>query len=740
MRVLLLLFTLLTGQAQAQALGVTVRTGDHGAFTRIVLTFPARVSWVLGRTSGGYGLRVAGPRLNYNLSSVFDLITKDRLRTIGVDPANGDLLFGVDCPCHAIPFELGSRFLVIDIRDGAPPPNSSFERRLVDGTLASPIRPSVPIRPRSNGGFTATYDWLDRPTPVQRSAPTPPAEPEIAGLDSDLRLQDFRTMLIEEMGRGATQGVVEMQPRQRLADPATDSAISPQPDNARAAVIELPGIGITSGPDSPPDLMVQGSNCPAPAEVDVGAWAATEEAADELSRARAALLSEFDVPDRDSVVQAVNTHLHFGFGAEARLMLSSFMPAGQDTALRTGLSYLLDGDLPPDNPFLSMQSCDSAAALWALLAAPEGEVLPYVNGTSISRTFLALPRHLRTMLGPEVAKRLLRSGDGANAQVVTQSFARAAPQGDPTIDLLSADQALIGGAPAEAEAALPTGATGETAMAALFTLVEARFQQRKPIEGRDILALEAFSFEHGNGPLRPRLDRALAHGAALGGDFTAAFDHALNSPALEQDVWMLMGDVGAESQLLLHAVGLDPIRRDSLPLAIRSKLAERLLDAGLPNIAANWTQKGDLDDSLTARIALANGDARGALQALAANLPNADADLLAASFAALGDFESAANRLEGSGNIAEAQRLQRWSGTWPSPADGADDPSNPADTGASGLAATDPWSAVAGLIDPDQAIATSPPLLAGQTQLNQSAATRQAIADLLATAPVDAAP
>ncbi|MDO9638933.1 MAG: hypothetical protein Q7J44_10360 [Pseudotabrizicola sp.] len=731
MKVLLLLFSLVAGQAQAQALGVTVRTGDHGAFTRVVLTFPARVNWVLGRTSAGYGLRVAGPRFTYDLSSAFDRISKDRLRTVWADPANGDLMLGVDCPCHAIPFELGSRILVIDIRDGAPPPNSSFERRLVDGTPAPPLRPAPPARPRRSGDLTAGYDWLDRPAPVQRAAPGRAAEPGLTGLDSDLRLQDFRTMLIEEMGRGATQGVVEMEVPSRPPEPTSDNAVTSLPDNARAAVNELPGIGISSGPDSPPALMVQGSTCPEPADVDVATWVESEDAAEALGRARAALLSEFDVPDPDKVLQAVNTHLHFGFGAEARMMMSSFMPTGKDTALRTGLSYLLDGDVPPDNPFLSMQSCDSAAALWALLAAPEGEVLPYLNGAAISRNFLGLPAHLRTTLGPEVAKRLLKAGDGANARVVTQSFARAAPQGDPTVDLLTADQALHAGSPAEAEAALPKEATGETAVAALFTLVEARFQQRKAVEGKDILALEAFSFEHGNGPLRPRLDRALAHGAALGGDFAAAFGHAQGTAALERDVWMLLGETGAESQLLLHAVGLDPVRRDALPLPIRSKLAERLLDAGLPNSAADWGQSGDLDPGLAARIALANGDARAALRSLAARLPDADPDLLAASYAALGDYDAAASGLEAAGNLAGAERLQRWAGAWASQAD--------ADTDAS-IPANNPWAAVAGLIDPDTAVATAPPLQAGLTQLDQSAATRQAIADLLATAPMDTPP
>ncbi|MDR7126226.1 hypothetical protein [Pseudotabrizicola sp. 4114] len=755
MRYILILLVFLAAPVQAQTGAVSVKSGDHSDFTRLVLTFPAPVDWTLGRTGGGYGLRLAEPGLRYDLASVYRVITKERLRSVWVDPAMGDLILGVDCPCHAVPFELDPRTLVIDIKDGPPPQGSSFELSLGEGTIAAPIQPVPVQRPRQNTRRDGGYDWL-KPDAASTGRETPP-EVAASGLEPDLKLEDFRSMLIDEVGRGATEGVVEMEQRLPPPDPVTgplpETIETALPENARAAINALPGIGITSDADDPPDLMVRGDTCPKAADLDLGSWAGSGDAASELALARAAVLTEFDVPDPQSVTQAANTHLHFGFGAEARLLMLSFLPSGEADRLRVALSYLVDGDTPPDNPFHNMQSCDSGAALWALLAAPAGEALSFVNGAAVSRSFLSLPAPLRAAIGPETAKRLLTSGDSANAEVVRQSFERAVAPDDPTVELLTADQALQKGDPAGAEAALPTSATGETAMGALFTLVEARFQQLEAVDGKDILALEAFAFEHGSGPLRPRLDRALAHAKALSGDFAAAFAIAGENAALEQDLWMLLGETGPESQLLVFAVGLAPDRRAALPVATRSKIAERLIGAGLPNAAAEWAQSGDLDPELTARIALANGDPRTAMRLLAARLPDADPDLLATSYTALGDYDTAATTYQTAGNTDAATRLQRWAGTWTAPAETVVDtpPEDPATSssaegsggltsGATAVGTTDTadgaWGAVSDLLAPQVDQSITPPLAASQARLTQSAATREAIAALLATAPM----
>ena len=726
MRCLFLLLLFLAAPAQAQT--VSVKSGEHGAFTRLVLTFPAPVDWVLGRTSGGYGLQVTGPFVPYDLSSIYELITKDRLRSVWVDPANGNLLLGVDCPCHAIPFEFETNILVIDIKDGPPPEMSSFELSLSDGAVLPAIQSTPPQRPRRNAHRVGNYNWLVEPSHVQGSGSVPPKpEAVTAALEADLRLEDFRSMLIDEVGRGATQGVVEMEQPPPRRDTGSAPQVDSGPENARAAIDALPGIEVSTEATAMPDLMVQGETCPKAVDLDIGGWSESDDAATELARARAALLAEFDEPDPDRLTQAVNTHLYFGFGAEARLLLASFLPVGQSDPLRAGLSYLVDGATPPENPFQNMQSCDSAAALWALLTPPPKDALPFVNGNAVSRTFLSLPAQLRASLGPETVKRLLASGDSANAEIVWRSFERAASRDDASVGLLAADQALRSGDAAGAEAALPVDATGEVAVAALVALVEARFQQRKALGGKDILALESFAFEHGDGPLRPALDRALALANALGDDFAAAFSDAEGTPSLEQDVWMLLAETGPVSQLLTFAGDIDPTRRIGLPLVTQNKMAERLLAAGMPNIAAIWAQSNNTDNDLAARIALANGDARAALRLLAPQSPKVEHDLLAASYIALGDFSAAASAYQTAGKPAEAARLNRWGGTWPSAAEMSEESSG------------DPWSMLAGLLAADDTAALQP-LQASQARLERSSATREAIANLLETAPVEGVP
>nr|MCU0901781.1 hypothetical protein [Cypionkella sp.] len=239
MKWLILVGLLFAGSAHAQT--VSVKSGEHGPFTRLVLQFPRTVDWVIGRSDVGYGLRIEGPQLTYNLSSVYELITKDRLRSIWVDPATGDLALGVNCPCHVIPFELAGNTLVIDIRDGAPPDNSVFEISLETNLPVPPLAAAAPPRPVGRRAEAAPdsaandrrYDWLADLTDAPPTTEAVP--PDRADLEKDLRLEDFRTMLIEEVGRGATQGVIEMErPKAPVETGLPEADPGTPPQNARA--------------------------------------------------------------------------------------------------------------------------------------------------------------------------------------------------------------------------------------------------------------------------------------------------------------------------------------------------------------------------------------------------------------------------------------------------------------------------------------------------------------------------
>lgn len=720
-----LLIALLFWASAAQSQSVSVKSGEHGAFTRLVLTYPKPVDWVLGRRANGYGVQIKGNSDPYDFSSVYQLITKDRLRSIWVDPTTGELQMGIDCYCHAIPFELDPRTLVIDIKDGPPPKNSSFELNLSDGRSAAPITAPPTRRPRTNPASGVSYDWLSPHVPRPEGQVTPANQHEDASHpvlpNRDVQRDAFRYLLVDQVGRGATAGVITMEhPKADQGQVSEQDRTTAPPRQARAALDELPGISVSAERNSKPDFTVQGEICPPDTELDFNGWAGSDDAATELSRARAFLLSEFDVPDAKMVLAAVNTHLYFGFGAEARLLLSSMLPRRQQDPFRMSLSYLVEGEQPPDNPFLNMQSCDSAASLWSVLATDSDTLLAHINGPAVSRTFLSLPQHLRAVLGPVTAMRLMKSGDGANAEVVKQSFERSVSPDNPAAALLEASQALQSGDPVGAEAALPTS---KAAMDSLLLLVQARFDQRKAVEAKDLEALQAFAFEHGDGPLKPGLDRALAHAAALGNKFEAAFRYAAGQPDLERDIWLLLADVGSDAQLFDFAVGIDAAQRETLPSTLRSKVAERLVQAGLPNAAAGWASGKDIAADLAARVALYNHDARAALRLLSDRLSETDPELLASAYAALGDLDRAESAYRSAGKTAEADRLLRWSGTWPSASDEK----------------SAPWNDVTALLDPVDSAAALPPLRAGQARVTQSTSTRQAIDALLAAVPMPAA-
>lgn len=69
---------------------------------------------------------------------------------------------------------------------------------------------------------------------------------------------------------------------------------------------------------------------------------------------------------------AVRYLLHLGFGVEARRLIDLTGDDMPDADSLRAVGHLLDGaELPPGNTaFADMETCDSAAALWATLASP----------------------------------------------------------------------------------------------------------------------------------------------------------------------------------------------------------------------------------------------------------------------------------------------------------------------------------------------------------------------------------
>ena len=721
-RALLILLALSFGSGAA-ARPVVVTSGEHEGFTRLVFDFGAPVDWRVGRSEDGYEMSIGGTPPAYDLRSIFDLIGRSRLAAIWADPENGNLRIGIACACHALPFEFRPGIVVIDLRDGPPPKGSSFELALKGGAAAPALAaPGIP-RPRARPAAAALpFDWValaltDRPAPQTGG-------PLLQAAETATELQPLRDILLQQLSRGAAQGVVEMvRPGQG-------------PVSARLPGFASAQVRISGGPplanDAPgslrPDLGAEGQACIPAERLALGDWGSEAPIALQWGPAMADLTGEFDRPDPAALSRATRFLLFLGFGAEARQMMAAFDQAPADAALWQALAQILDGEAVTSPALSGQMACDGPAALWSLLA--EAEVRPgaIVNSPAVRLAFSALPLHLRRLLGPPLAERLLALGDSESARAIQDAILRAGGEPGGQVTLMEADLAAANGDAAGAEARIRSliDAPGPDTAEALAALVVLRAGQGLPVAPGAVVALEASLSERAGTEDAPKFLRALILARAASGDPEGAFVALPEAPGEEPALWSLLSGMGSDAQLLTLAI-LPQGATPSANAETRQAIARRLMDLGFADAAALWLSAVEAPDPLLqTRVDLGQGNIRAALRHLAGqDTPEADAMRLTA-LRRLEDASDAAAALQIAGQAEEATRSLARAADW------------------QGLAATAPsnWQSLASALlptAPEPTTAEGP--LSRANQLAEAGdATRIAIAALLAEAPLPGLP
>lgn len=720
---LLLLAALLPTLAVAQTVRVT--TGEHDGFTRLVLDYGQPEDWQLGRTLDGYEVRLADKTPVYDLTGVYDPIGRGRLASIWVDPQSGALRIGIGCACHAQPFEFRPEIVVIDLKNGPPPKGSAFEMALGGETLPG-LEPRPAARPRARPAQATaaaerpgTYDWtasiLD-PSSDNLPSPAFDAATILPGANPDL--QPLRDILLQQLSRGAAEGVVDM------AQVAPRSPTLPQANPMQIRLNDLPGVRIDTGETAPAGLTAAGSTCVTDDRIDIRSWGTDKPISRQMSDSMAGLMGEFDTPNPEAELRAIRFLLFIGFGSESRQILTQIATSQPDATILTSLGYIMDDNRDPAPAFAGMAACDTGAALWAVLGSlppDRGEVF---DRAAVLRTFSALPVHLRRLLGPRLVDRLLSLDDPGAAEAVRDAILRAPGDAGPEVALMDARLALGAGKPALADQRLEPliAASGPMTPDALITQVATHLAQRVPLEAGQITALEGLLHERRNGPDAGRFAIALTQARALGGDFDQAFADLPEVPEAAPAIWSLLAETGPDSALLSHAI-LQSGTTPSVTGPTAALLAERLLALGFPAQAGDWLrQVPGADTELAARIALQTGDARGALQLIAGSGDPALQPLRVKALSQLADESALAEVFASTGEEDARWRAVGRARDW----------SQLASAGPA------PWQTVAAAVvgqQPAPPPDTEPPgpLAEGKALLESSAQTRQSIVDLLAT-------
>ncbi|MCB2128886.1 MAG: hypothetical protein KDE03_07345 [Rhodobacteraceae bacterium] len=175
---------------------ITVRSGEHGDFSRLVLDLKKTHPWMLGRGDDGYELRLDASDVTFDLSGVFRLIGRQRISDLVEIGSGAGLHISLTCNCHAQAFETASGAVVIDVLDGAADPDSPFERRLqapielsTNTKTAAEDKPTVAEDPlateeaQAETAYAASeqVSHVEAPIPAERGISTPPRTSDYLG-------------------------------------------------------------------------------------------------------------------------------------------------------------------------------------------------------------------------------------------------------------------------------------------------------------------------------------------------------------------------------------------------------------------------------------------------------------------------------------------------------------------------------------------------------------------------------
>lgn len=573
--------------AMTVAAPIVVTSGEHDGFTRLVFSSEAPLNWSLGATQDGYTLRVQGDAPTFDLANAFRIIGASRLAVLESQretPDGAELRIVLNCACHARPFNFRPGVLVVDLRDGPPPPESPHEQPLTPPAPVAGQADTPAMRPRPR-------PWAPPPLPMNQApilsetASAPPSiDPALA------ERADTRAALLRELSAAAVRGVVQMEMPPTLLGIET-TAPMPGADHLVNHLRSGTDLGMVILQDSAERAAMteSGQACIADARLALREWGLNEDIGPQMADARRTLLAEFDHTNQDALTRYVRLLLYATFGAEARQAIDSFDSSHQDRTIWRAMGALLDGDRD-GQVFAGMEACDTDAAFWALLDDPGPVPSPNTRRDAVLRAFSGLPAHLRRHFAPALSEKFAAAGDASALESIRVALERLTTADDREIQLVAAHSALAGGDPEAAEARLADlredhSRRTETGVAALALSLAA---QDKPVPEAMVVELQALAHEYRDTPGVAEIHKALAIAAAAAGQYDLAFASLSDAPHSAAEVWRLMARNADDDLFLARAVLEAPTEKVELALSQRQSIAERLLALGFPDHALAW--------------------------------------------------------------------------------------------------------------------------------------------------------
>ncbi|WP_425044958.1 hypothetical protein [Primorskyibacter sp. S87] len=643
----------------AEPLAIT--SGEHDGFTRLVVPNPERRNWRLVETGGATELRIDGQNEVFDLKKIFARISRERLSKVEQSDDGESLRLYLGCECVVSSFGVAGNFIVLDIADDKNTKNAD-----------AVILPTVFQENRASNEDTKVTDPITTDTAKEISI-----LPDSLEVDPVTSTQHDGRQLSEHWMAAHINRAIN----QELLTPAQTSELISTNLSGLADDLSKVGVKIETSLESalPRSEGAQSSNpktqpCNGFEVSKLFATVENLETFSEVGSLRSNLFGEFDQLNTDSVIQVAVAYLALGFGAEARQI---FELAGQNRSEFNAfgaVSMLIDDDQPlADNPFFGQQHCDSTLALWAVLA--NSTLPPNTRSEAVLQSFTHLPKILRMHLGPRLSSRFSDSGELETAGMILRVIDQSETGDQAQFELAQAVLADNTGAADEAQAGFEQVAQSETdaAIPALIRLVENAYLSGKPTSPNVRELAASLAFEHQETPFSADLHRAAILSLAMSGDFdnasaelgklvkTSASTSMIPTKTVHSFLELLERDADDVS-FLKHALTYIAGAKMDLPIELETRLANRLLELGFPELAETVLtspfSSGENRERrlLRARLALEMGLPHRAMVVLLGMEDEEVADLRARAMSIYGDRIPAAELLLAANKNVDAAR------------------------------------------------------------------------------------
>ncbi len=479
----------------AQSL-VTVQSGEHDGFTRIVLATDPGQDWQVVESYGKATLQFPGQKLDFSTATVFDRISTARIAAVqGNSGENGSAFtLELNCGCEVKGFAFADNYIVLDVFDGpelGPEPVAQNEPLWRPDALPY-IQP--PARQERFLAFVMTQAPVQPvllPDPPPRAAPVAPEAPdglamlsepalpdavafaasviedkmeEVGAVVSEMnteivvqddpellaRIEDAQNQLLAQLTRAADQGLVDfaLAPVEKVEEVVVDTveevppATMPEIDSVLMQQLSARTAYAQNNEDALAEIVNQFAmpQCLGDAVFSMESWGDGRAFSDQLSALRSGLLGEFDTPDAEVAEKLIQLYLRFGLGAEARLILSEMQEQPEYASIYNDMADLLEGEPERVNgQILQGVGCGGAHEMW-YLATGRGNYQVF-EPLAISEVFSNYPIEVRTIIGPALAQAFIERGQVDAGHVVLEIVRRA--DGEVSSEQLLAEASVL---------------------------------------------------------------------------------------------------------------------------------------------------------------------------------------------------------------------------------------------------------------------------------------------------------